>query len=372
MTWTSAVGREDEARVRRDVAADFEHDLVAVVKDEPPRIDGAAHPVDIDGDGAPEAGETHARERLAPDGEERAEPLAGAAEPDDAGRVDRPRLRAAAGADDVAETERGAADADAGGDDDDASVREQLEVDAESLPERRVTAGDRRARPARAPAGGRADRRRSASAPGPPARRPPGRGASASASRYPGPPGRTRRRGAPRRRRLRRRRLVGRPDRHHRRRAHVPPRRLPAGRAGSRRRPGDRCLHRHPARRRAADAVQARRGPAQRRPPDHRPARPQHDHPHAPAGRARRPRLDEGHVPLAGPVQGRDRRLPEADRPCLARQLPAVHEHHGRRDVRAEAAAAVLVDADGRTATASSSTAGRISGRSTRRCSTSP
>ena len=146
MTWTSAFGREDEARVRRDVAADFEHDLVAVVKDEPPRIDGAPHPVDVDGDGAPEAGETHARERLAPGGEERAEPLAGAVEPDDTGRVDGPRLRAAAGADDVAETERGAADADAGGDDDDASVREQLEVDAESLPERRVTAGDRRGR----------------------------------------------------------------------------------------------------------------------------------------------------------------------------------------------------------------------------------
>ena len=371
MTWTSAFGREDEARVRRDVAAELEHDLVAVVKDEPPRIDGAPHPVDIDGDGAPEAGETHARERLAPGGEERAEPLAGAAEPDDAGRVDGPRLRAAAGADDVAETERGTADADAGGDDDDASVREQLEVDAESLPERRVTCR-RPPRPSvRAPAGGRAGRLRSASAPGPRARRPPGRGASASASRYPAPPGRTRRRGAPRRRRLRRR-LVGRPDRHHRRGTDVPPRRLPAGRAGSPRRPDDRCLHRDPARRRAADAVQARRGPAQRRPPDHRPARPEHDHPHAPAGRARRPRLDEGHVPLAGPVQGRDRRLPEADRPRLARQLPDVHEHQGRRDLRAEAAAAVRPDARRSTASASSCTGRRICRRSTRRCSISP
>ena len=267
--------------MRRDVAADFEHDLVAVVHDEPPRIAGAPHPVDIDGDGAPEAGETHARERLAP-GEERAEPLAGAAEPDDAGRVRSTSARDS-GRRRRCRTERGAADADAGGDDDDVSVREQLEVDAESLPERRVTAGDRRG-PARAPAGGRADRLRSASAPGPPARRPRGRerphrrhGTRASrphspSQRFSPPPAAARR-------------IVGRPDRHRRRGADVSPRRLPAGCAGSRRCPDHRCLHRHPARH-AADAVQARRRPAQRRPSDHRPARPQHDHPHAPAGLA--------------------------------------------------------------------------------------
>ena len=147
----SAVGREAEARVGRDVAGDLEHDLVAVVQHEPARIDGAARAVDEDGHGAAEAGEPRRRERLAPDGEDRAEPRAGVIEADDAGGIDRPDGRAAVRADDVAEMERRPADADAGRDDHDAAVREQLEMDPEAAPQRRAGAarGRGRGRPVR-------------------------------------------------------------------------------------------------------------------------------------------------------------------------------------------------------------------------------
>ena len=155
----SAVGREAEARVRRDVAGDLEHDLVAVVQDESARIDGPARAVDEDGHCAAEAGEPRRRERLAPDGEDRPEPRARAIEPDDAGRVDRPDRCAAACADDVAEAERRPADTDAGGDDHDALAREQLEMDPEPAPERGAGAARscRRGRPVRGRVVERAD-----------------------------------------------------------------------------------------------------------------------------------------------------------------------------------------------------------------------
>jgi hypothetical protein len=140
----SAGGREREAPVGRHVAADLEHDLIAIVEDDALRVDLDVPPVDEDGDGTGEAGEPRGRERLAPDREDRGQLLPGAIEAHDAGRIDGPDARATARLDDVAEADRGAADSDPRGDDHDSLACEQLEVDTAALSQPRVAARERR------------------------------------------------------------------------------------------------------------------------------------------------------------------------------------------------------------------------------------
>src|SRR5437763_8992228 len=98
----SEPGSEAEGTVRRDVAADLEHDLGVPAKrdraelPEPPAAaDVGAHRC---GTRRREAREPRRRERLSPDGEEVAEPQARAAPHlDDAGRLERASGVGAAG-----------------------------------------------------------------------------------------------------------------------------------------------------------------------------------------------------------------------------------------------------------------------------------
>jgi hypothetical protein len=136
-------GREEKAAVRRDVAADLEHDLVAVREPQVPRVAAAAGAVHEDGDAAAEGHEPAGAERLAPDSEERAERRR-ALEADDPARVERPEARAAAGADDPPEVEARPAEPDPARDDHDAAAREELDVNPSSRLERRGPAGEAR------------------------------------------------------------------------------------------------------------------------------------------------------------------------------------------------------------------------------------
>jgi hypothetical protein len=113
--------------VRRDVAANLEHELVAVAEHEGARVAPDADAVSVHADISVEPGQPLRRQRLAPDGEQAAQ-RRGAVEDDDAGRVGRPEAGAAASGDDTAELELRAAQADGRGDDDDAAVREELDV----------------------------------------------------------------------------------------------------------------------------------------------------------------------------------------------------------------------------------------------------
>ena len=133
--------REAIAPVRRDVAADLEHELVAAAQVDAARISPAQHAVAVEAHGAPEAREQRGPERLSPHGEEVAERRAGL-EGDDAGRIRRPEPRSAARGRDATETKARAAEADRGGDYHDATVREQLDVHARRDAER---TGDARA-----------------------------------------------------------------------------------------------------------------------------------------------------------------------------------------------------------------------------------
>jgi hypothetical protein len=121
--------RKAIALVRRDVAADLEHELVAVAEHEGARIAPDADAVSVQTDISVESGQPLRRQRLAPDGEQAAE-RGRAVEDDDAGRVGRPEAGAAAGEHDTAELELRATQADGRRDDDDAAVREELDVHA--------------------------------------------------------------------------------------------------------------------------------------------------------------------------------------------------------------------------------------------------
>lgn len=145
------LGREAEAAVWRDVAADLEHDLVAVAQAQPARVEAAAtvHP---DRDRPAEGDEPSRAERPTPDREqarERSRPV----EVDDAAGVERPDSRAAAGGEHAPVAQPGCGDPDSGRDDHDAPVREQLEVDAAARAKRRRAAGEARV-PCRRTVGG--------------------------------------------------------------------------------------------------------------------------------------------------------------------------------------------------------------------------
>lgn len=115
--------RKEIRDVRRDIAADLDDDLVVRTQHELARVDTAPDAVQVQTDPAAEAEQPVAGERLAPDGEERAE-ASRPVEMHDAGRIERPQLRTAAGG----------TYADSRRDDDDAAVREELQVNVASRP----------------------------------------------------------------------------------------------------------------------------------------------------------------------------------------------------------------------------------------------
>jgi hypothetical protein len=117
------------APVRRDVAADLEHELVAVAQHDGARIAADQDAVAIQANAATESGQPLRSQRLAPDGEQAAERRR-AVEGHDARRIRRPETGAAACGHDAAELELRTAQADCGRDDDDAAVREELDVHA--------------------------------------------------------------------------------------------------------------------------------------------------------------------------------------------------------------------------------------------------
>lgn len=137
--------REEEAVMRRDVAADLEHDLGARFEPQCSRVAVATDAVDVHGDGTAERDEPPRSERLAPDAEEAAERCP-ALVVDNAAGVEGPDASSAAGRDDTAEATIRALEPDGGRDDDDTSSREQLDVDAGAFLQRRRVAGEARRR----------------------------------------------------------------------------------------------------------------------------------------------------------------------------------------------------------------------------------
>ncbi len=115
--------------MRRDVAAELEHELVTVAQPQAARIASAQDAVAIQPHVAAEAHEPRRAERLRPDREEIRERRS-RFERDDAGRIGRPRARMTARCDDAAEAKPRFAQANRGGDDHNAAVREQLDMHA--------------------------------------------------------------------------------------------------------------------------------------------------------------------------------------------------------------------------------------------------
>jgi hypothetical protein len=120
--------RKEIRPVGRHVAADLEHDLVAVVQRERARVAAAERTVHVQADTAAKAEQPSSAERRSPDAEQRAESRP-ALESDDSRRVERPEPCAAPRP----------ADPDPRRDDDHASVREELEMHSQ----RRVVRGAR-------------------------------------------------------------------------------------------------------------------------------------------------------------------------------------------------------------------------------------
>jgi hypothetical protein len=152
------MARETIRAVRRDERADLQHDLVAVVQLEPARVDAEADAVPVDADAASEREEAARAQPPSPDRENVAErrPVR---EPEHPSRVERPNARAAARCGHAARGQARASEAEGSGDDDDAAVREELEVRARAVAERRPAAR-RMNRRARHVLGPRSDRRR--------------------------------------------------------------------------------------------------------------------------------------------------------------------------------------------------------------------
>jgi hypothetical protein len=150
--------RKAIAPVRRDVAADLEHELVAVAEHDRARVGADPDAVAIEAHGAAEHGEPRGSERPAPHGEKAPE-RARAVEEDDSRRIERPDTHAAARGDDPAEHEPRTAKPDGGRDYHDAAVREELDVHARRSAQRSCeTDAVRRGR--RVVAGAGTDRRR--------------------------------------------------------------------------------------------------------------------------------------------------------------------------------------------------------------------
>jgi hypothetical protein len=136
---------EEEAVVRRDVAADLEHDLGA--RPQPQRAGVAAAPqaVDVHRDRAVEGQEPASTEWLAPDAEEAAQRRP-ALIVDDAARVERPHAGATTGLHDATEAATGTFEPDRRGHYHYAAAGEQLEVNPWPDLQRRRAADEARGR----------------------------------------------------------------------------------------------------------------------------------------------------------------------------------------------------------------------------------
>ncbi|MDX6470454.1 MAG: hypothetical protein QOF75_2257 [Gaiellaceae bacterium] len=153
--------RKAIAAMRRDIAADLEHELVAVAEHDAARVAAHTNAVPVDAHGAVESDPPCGAEEPAPHDEEAAEGRR-AVERDHARGIGRPEACATARGDDAAELDAGAAHADRSRDDHDAAVREELEMHARGSAQRgRETDAVRRGRRAisRADADGRRHQR---------------------------------------------------------------------------------------------------------------------------------------------------------------------------------------------------------------------
>jgi hypothetical protein len=140
--------REEEAVVRRHVAAYLEHDLGARREPQAARVTTTTDAGDVHGDRAVKRQEAIRSKPLAPDAEEAAQRRP-ALVVDDAARVERPHAGAATSVHDAAEALTGPLEPDRRRHDDDAAAGEQLDVHARTDLQRRlaaVEAGDRRPR----------------------------------------------------------------------------------------------------------------------------------------------------------------------------------------------------------------------------------
>ena len=142
MTARRSARREEEATVRRDVAADLEHDLRASAGASTfagRRADGRRRRTPRRGRGT--TASRFRSERLSPDAKQAAERRR-AVVVDDAARVERPDAGAAASGDDLAEPAMRAPGADPRRDDDHVPPREELDVDARTCLQMRLTADE--------------------------------------------------------------------------------------------------------------------------------------------------------------------------------------------------------------------------------------
>jgi hypothetical protein len=135
----ASMTRKTIRAVRRHVRTYFEHDLVAVVQDERPRIAPEAHAVSVQAHCTAEREQACRREAPPPHAEDAAERCP-AVEVDDARGIERPHAGAAARSVHAAERLPRAAETDGRRHDHDAAVREELQVNSFAAAERRRSA----------------------------------------------------------------------------------------------------------------------------------------------------------------------------------------------------------------------------------------
>jgi len=137
----SSAGREEEAVVRRHVAADLEHDLGAGPEAKRAGIAAAADPADVDRDRTAERREPVRPECLAPDAKEAAERRRSRVADDSAG-IERPGAGATTCGDDPSEPQTSSLQPDRRRDNHDAPAGEELDVNARAAGQRRRPAGE--------------------------------------------------------------------------------------------------------------------------------------------------------------------------------------------------------------------------------------
>ncbi len=129
--------------MRRNVAADLEHDLRVGPEAQQARAPALAYAIDVHRDQAAKRQKPFPSERLTPDAEQAPERRT-ALVVDDAAWVERPHVRAAAGGDDTAEAAASPLDPDCRRNDDHAPAGEQLDVNPRPYLERRRAADEAR------------------------------------------------------------------------------------------------------------------------------------------------------------------------------------------------------------------------------------
>ncbi len=140
-----SAGREEEAAVRRDVAADLEHDLGSGPEAERAGVAATADSADVERDPAAERREPARIECLPPNAKEAAERRRSRVVDDSAG-IERPGAGPTACGDDAAEPQTSPLEPDRRRDDHDAPAGEQLDVNARAAAQRRGPAGETRDR----------------------------------------------------------------------------------------------------------------------------------------------------------------------------------------------------------------------------------